>query len=275
MLLSFPDILSLFVSPTQVQGALIAGRKARVKDVFQRSTQATAADQWQSLGQTCAELVTLSGARRLNLVLSDQFARYACFPWRAELRSDQEDLAMVRLAFDDVHGANASADWHIRFNDAPPGQDRLSVALPVSLVAKIRNRFDAMLPSGVSVRSVTTSFAATLQTYRKTLSAKAWLLHLEANQLTLGAWDGSGWKQVVSGFAALQDGAELVQRLQQELAMANCQPEQGQPIVVYVHTPALLEQTLPAVPGLDLRSLRCEYPDANPAYAFALLGAGS
>lgn len=249
-----------------------AGRAKRVVELHERNAAVHAADNWQSLTRTCADLVQLTQAQQLNIVLSDKLVRYACFPWRDELRNAAEDLAFAKLNFDDVYGLNASSAWHFGFSNGRPGMARLSIAIPQSLFGLLQGNFDRSLPP---VKSIQTSFSATLRRHRKQLAPEGWLINLEDTRLTLGSWNAGGWNWIYSAHAEMNGPDALMSRLRQEMTLASSGASNSAPVQVYVHAPALEAQHFEAFEGVQLIPLASPQKPINAEYTFALLGAGT
>jgi hypothetical protein len=201
--------------------------------------------------------------------LSDTLARYAAFPWRAELRNAAEDLTMARLNFDDVYGAGASAAWHFGFSAARPGQSRLSIAIPLTLYNLLQaNLGDPRL----RVASVRTAFSATLQAHSRQLGDNGWLINLEDGRLTLGSWKDNGWSWIYSLHALINTPEALLMRVRQELQLASVSLKPEQPLPIYLHAPAFEHLPFGSMEGAHFLPLKTTDRQAGPKYAFALLG---
>lgn len=60
-----------------------------------------------------AALAKLAGHRRVSVVLSNHFVRYALLPWAAALRSEQDWLEFAHHSFLLSYGEPARA-WHVK-----------------------------------------------------------------------------------------------------------------------------------------------------------------
>jgi hypothetical protein len=270
--LLFPDTLQLYIAPQQVQAVKTVGLRQRAVEVHQREAQVQAADNWQGLVRVAAELLRQTGVRRLRLVLSDKLVRYACLPWREELRNAQEDMAMALLNFDDVYGPGASAEWHFGCSDARPGKARLSVAIPQTLFAVLQ---DQLGQKQARVVSIQTAFCATLQSHRKLLGESGWLVNLEAQRLTLGSWSEGSWRWIYSAHADIHSPEALLERVRQEILMSSISLKADQPVQIFVHAPALEHLPFGTAPGVQFTCLKTAQKKAGAKYAFALMGAGA
>lgn len=269
MSLLSPDTLSLYITPDRIQGVKTVGLSRRAVEVRQREVSAQAADNWQGLIRVVGEMVLQTKAQRLHVVLSDKLVRYACFPWSAELRNADEDMSMAMLNFDDVYGANKSADWHFALTEARPGQSRISIAIPKTLHAVLQSNFEQTRPK---VASIQTAFSAVLQSHRKRLGRDGWIINLEDGRLTLGSWANDSWKWIYSVHAKLNTPEELLARIRQEIQLSSTSLKAANPVPIYLHAPAFEHLPFGSLLGVEFISLKTRDKEAGAKYAFALLG---
>jgi hypothetical protein len=267
-----PDTLSLYITPQRIQAVKTVGLGQRPVEVHQRNAVVQAADNWQDLVRVANDLVRKTQAQRLHVVLSDELVRYACFDWHPELRSAEEDMAMAVLNFDDVYGANASADWHFAFSAGRPGQSRLSVATPRSLFAVLQNHLGQPHPK---IQSVRTAFTATLQTHRKRLGESGWLINLEEGRLTLGSWSLGVWKWIYSAHTDIATPEALLERVRQEIRLASTSLKPTQLLHIGVHAPAFEHLPFGQIEGVHFLPLKTARKEPGSKYAFALMGAAA
>ena len=272
MSLLSPDTLSLYIEPDRVQAVKAVGFGQHAGEVRQRKASVNASDNWKGMVQVCTELIKQTKVQRVRVVLSDNMARYACVPWRPELRNAEEEVGLAKLAFDDVYGTNASADWHFGISAARPGFTRLSIAIPESLFAILQSNFGPGLPK---IQSVQTAFTATLRKHRKQLSESGWLINLEQGRLTLGSWLNDSWQWVYSVHADLNSPEDLLARVRQEIRMSSTSLKPAQPLAIYVHAPAIEHLPMGTIEGVRFIPLKTLNEEAGAKYAFALLGAKS
>lgn len=211
-----------------------------------------AADGWLALTKACKALSGVLKPKQLDVVLSDSMVRYACFPWRPELRTAQEDLAYAQLGFDDVYGANASNDWHLAFSLASPGQSRLMVATPKSLLELLSCNFSQTLPA---VKSIKTGLTRALSNHKKSLQNEGWLANVEDDAVTFGRWNNTGWTWVNTVRAAVTSPEDLNVLLRQELTIAGVQLSPTVLVSVAVHAPLLGQRQFANLTGVRLATL--------------------
>jgi hypothetical protein len=248
-----PDKVTLHISPARVQGVRTSGLRGRIVAAFQVDAVVHAADDWLGLTKACTALCKALKAKRVHVVLSDSMVRHACFPWRAELRSTQEDLAFAQLSFDDVYGANASQEWHLAFSLAAPGESRLMVAIPKSLFDVLSGNFSDKLPP---VRSITTGFTHTMSSQQGSLPNDGWLVNVEDHTVTFGSWTADGWSWVNTVRAAAKSADDLNALLRQELTISGASISSTQPITVAINSPPLTQPQTDHVPGVRMTALK-------------------
>ena len=269
MSLLSPDTLSLYITPDRIQAVKTVGLSQRAVEVRQREASVQAADNWQGLIRVVGELVTQTKAQRLHVVLSDKLARYACFPWSPELRNADEDMSMAMMNFDDVYGANMSADWHFALSEGRPGQSRISIAIPKTLFVVLQSNFEQSRPK---VTSIQTAYSAVLQAHRKQLGSQGWLISMEDGRLTLGSWAQDSWKWIYSVHAKLGSPEELLARVRQEIQLSSTSLKADHPVPIFLHAPAFEHLPFGSLHGVQFIPLKTADKEAGAKYAFALLG---
>lgn len=269
MSLLSPDTLSLYIAPDRIQAVKAVGLGQHPVEVRQREASVQAADDWKDLTRVATDLIKQTKAQRVHVVLSDKLVRYACFPWRPELRSEVEDLAMAKLDFDDVYGTQASADWHFGLSSGRPGESRISIAIPQSLFAVLQDNFGAKAPR---VKSIQTALSATLQTHRRQFGSSGWIFNLEDGRLTLGSWSNHTWSWIYSVYTDIQSPEELLARVRQEIQLSSTSLKSTQLTSIFLHAPALEHLPFGSMEGVRFISLKTADKQAGPKYAFALMG---
>lgn len=272
MSLLLPDTLSLYITSRGVQAVKRAGLRQRPAEVHQRAIAVHAEDNWKGLVGVCTDLIRKTQAQRVQVVLSDNLVRYACFPWRADLHNTQEEISLAQLKFDDVYGPHAHMEWHIALSAGRPGQSRLSVAMPASLFAVLQANFGMPQPK---VLSVQTAFTGVLQNYRRELDDAGWLVNLEEGRVTLGSWTGAEWNWVYSVHAELQSPKELLQRIRQEIKMSSISLKADRPLSIYLHAPTMEHMPFGTMDGVRFVQLKTPNKEVGSQYAYSLLGAGA
>ena len=83
------------------------------------------------------ELARRSAGRKLTLVLSNRYLRYAILPWTQTLRTEDEWLAYARHVFASTCGPQSSS-WEIRICDTGRKAARLACAFDAALLLALR-----------------------------------------------------------------------------------------------------------------------------------------
>ena len=219
-----------------VRGVRSSGSRGRVVAAYEVSALVHAADGWLALTKACMALSKVLKPKQLDVVLSDSMVRYACSPWRPELRSAQEDLAFAKLGFDDVYGASVSNEWHFAFSLASPGVSRLMVASPKSLFELLATNFSRAMPPVVSIK---TGLTQALSTHKNALQREGWLVNVEDDTVTFASWNPTGWTWVNTVRASVHSPEDLRALLLQELTIAGFSSSPTQPISVALNAPML------------------------------------
>ena len=249
--------MTLQVSPQGVCAVACSGWRRRRTALPTVSVAVHAADGWQGLSEACTSLAQTGRYQQTRIVLSDGLVRYACAPWQAQLRNQQEDCALAMLQFDDVYGAQSSAGWHFAFTQDAPGAARLSVAIPQSLLALLHGRCAGTLPP---VTSITTAFTSALRSHRQALANQAWLIHWEADRVSWGSWNLDGWNHIHSQQISLPTPQALLAFFRRELKLLGLAATAEAPVQVYLHAPGLSASTGLSASGLRLVVLESPAP---------------
>lgn len=121
----------------------------------------------------------------VTVLISSHFVRYLTIPWDEQLVTDEEQLAMVRHAFVQAHGA-AAEGWAFRWDAAPAPAPCLACAIDGALLAGLR---DACTGAALSLASLQPQLMAAFNAHRDALPAQrdCWFLLEEAGRVCL-AW---------------------------------------------------------------------------------------
>lgn len=248
MSLLLPETLHLYIAQDKVLGVKTAGLKAGVVAHGQVSVAVDSDDGWTGVTSACNSLLkNMPSVDRIRVVLSSALVRYACVPWRDDLRSTEEELALAKMQFDDTYGADASADWHFAFSDMQAGRSRLSVAVPESLYTLLRNGLPAGTPK---VASIDTAFTCVAHANRKHMPDDAWFVNVEGQRLTLGHWNRSGWVWMNTLRTAVNSFDEFAVLLKRELTISGVTLSAQAPVTVVLNASNLNAQNMKVVDGV-------------------------
>lgn len=147
-------------------------------------------------------------APRLDIVLSEHFARWQLLPWLAEVDTPAEQDAYAQHAFREVYG-EVARHWRVRCAGQAPGAAVPACAIDDELVAALRAVAAA---HGCRLGSLRPLFAAAAERWRNKLPRGiAWFAVLERGRLILGLLRDRRWQALhVESVAASEDCGELL-----------------------------------------------------------------
>jgi hypothetical protein len=129
-----------------------------------------------------------------NIVLADQFVRYALLPWSDTLKTHAQWLAFARHRFCAIHGPIAN-EWEIKFAETAPAGPRLACAVDIELVDALAARFSG---TGVDLVSVLPFLVAAFNRVRHMTGGSCWLVIEEPGRLTLALFLRGVWVAIRS-----------------------------------------------------------------------------
>ena len=129
-----------------------------------------------------------------NIVLADQFVRYALLPWSDALKTHAQWMALARHRFCAIHGPVAN-EWEIKFAETAPAGPRLACAVDAGLVDELAARFSG---TGVSLVSVLPFLIAAFNQVRELTGGSCWLVVEEPGRLTLALFLRGVWVAIRS-----------------------------------------------------------------------------
>jgi hypothetical protein len=151
-------------------------------------------------------------SRRLAVVLSSHFARYAVLRWSAALKSERDWLAFAQHTFASTYGA-AAAGWRIRVSAGRAREARVASAVDGALLDALR-----ALPQVVSVQPY---LMAAFNARRRALGrSRAWFVLQEPGRLTLALIGEERWQLVRTRQTRETWRDELADILEREAASA-------------------------------------------------------
>jgi len=188
------ESLSVFLSP----GELIAVRwRGRPRRIVEKRVYRIAADQggnWTAAVEALAGVLRETACREIRLTLSCHFTPYQLVPWRDDLDDQEEELAVVRLAFVATYG-DAASRWSIRLSDEAPGRPRIAAAIDSDFLAAIEQ---LAATHKVNLASVRPYLGAAVNHWRNHFgrSRSRWLVLHEKNRVCLALIDHGRWRWV-------------------------------------------------------------------------------
>ncbi len=141
------------------------------------------------------------GARRLDVVVSDNYARYLVFDNMSGVRGVAELRMMVAALFEARFGERAD-DWRIVF-DLPPGATAgVACALPRQLLAAC---LEAAGEAGMKQISIVPFFVAATRACGRRIDGRAWVAARADGQVTLGNIRHGRWESLRTMAATADD----------------------------------------------------------------------
>lgn len=202
-------------------------------------------------GEPLEALKELAAGRKLRVVLSNHFVRYAVLPWSSALTSEKDWTLFGEHSFASVYGDTALR-WSVRVSNAGAGKPRIACAIDTELLVRL-----AHLPNVVSIQPY---LMAAFNARRRSLRDRSfWFVVQESGRLTLALVAGGKWKLVRNRQASEHWPQLLADLLEREAAAA--EEAQCDSVALCAETPVassiigryrVLDLTLP--PGFSLES---------------------
>jgi hypothetical protein len=178
--------------------------------------------------------------RKVAVVLSNHFVRYALVPWSSALSTAEEEDAYVRHHFARIHGERANA-WALRWTLSPRGVPRLATAVDNALITALRDTF----PVGGKARlvSVQPHLIAAYHRCRDAIPATgAWLAVAEGDRACVALHAQRRFRAVEN---ARGEWPDLLGRMRHRI-------EGNTPSLVLLAGPRLTDTATPAHLGLEV-----------------------
>ena len=165
-------------------------------------------------------------APKLNIVLSEHFARWQLVPWQVEVESTAEKEAWAKHSFREVYG-EISRHWQVRCATQPPGASTPACAIDGNLLTALNQlatnhgcRLDSLRPLLV---------AAAERWQRKIPRGIAWFAVLEPGRLNLGLLHDRRWRALHAEPMATADdhGEQLAGLVTRGALAAGIAPGEG------------------------------------------------
>jgi hypothetical protein len=165
-------------------GILVSGTKAVTP------VQPPAMGDWRNAMSALESVLAAHRGVEANIVLADQFVRYALLPHNAALKTSAEWLALARHRFTALHGVRAQ-DWEVKLTETAPEGARLACAVERDLITALAERCVA---SGVRLLSVQPFLVAAFNRIRSTVgNGSCWIVVEELGRLTLALIQRGAW----------------------------------------------------------------------------------
>lgn len=236
MSLLSPDALYIALAPDRV-GLMRVRRGLRTRVLARESVAVSAAGAGEGWRPALDALASTLGQERwqgtrAHVVLSNAFARYRLVPWRSGLRDQDEQRALVRHSFAQVHGERVD-QWALRWSAGSASQPTVACAVDERLLEGIRAVADS---ARIRLVSSQPYLVAAFNVWRTQLQEKtAWLVLPERQHVCVALLENGTWKHVaVRPLSGPLD--EVLPVLLDQESFAAQLPGLAAP--VYLHAPA-------------------------------------
>lgn len=155
---------------------------------------AEGAPAWRAAIDALPEILKAFRGREADIVLADQFVRYALLPWSDTLKTHAQWLALARHRFCAIHGPIANS-WEIKFAETAPSGPRVACAVDSDLVEELAARFCG---TGVHLVSVVPFLITAFNRVRQMTGGSCWLVIEEPGRLTLALFLRGVWVAIRS-----------------------------------------------------------------------------
>lgn len=236
MSLLSPDALYIALAPDRV-GLMRVRRGLRTRVLARESVAVEAPGTSESWRPALDVMARMLGQEQwqgapAHVVFSNAFARYRLVPWSTGLRDQDEQQALVRHSFAQVHGERVD-QWALRWSAGSASQPTVACAVDQRLLEGIRAVADS-----AKVRLVSSQpyLVAAFNVWRTQLQEKtAWLVLHERRHICVALLENGTWTHVaVRPLSGPLDEA-LPVLLDQESFAAQLP---GLAAPVYLHAPA-------------------------------------
>lgn len=201
MSLSLRDELRIMLRRDQVQVVRV-GRaltlRGMVYRVLDKKTYPCAVDADSPWGNVLkvleSALVALpTQAAVAQVILSNQFTRYAMIPASQTLSNEAEETAYAKHIFSQLYGASAET-WEIRLHQGAAGAAQLASAVDGQLLHELRTLFTA---ANIKLKSVQPQLMAAYNNcYTHIQKQDVWFVMAEQESLCLGLVQQGQWRSV-------------------------------------------------------------------------------
>ena len=185
----WPERVSVGLCPDRL--VVSRGAAAQVLGV----ASAGEAPAWRAAVDALPAALGARAPRRLSVILSHHFVRYALLPWSAALNSDEAWRAYAEHRLTAIYGAPA-APWALRVAATAPRGARIACATEQALIDALQAK---LREHGVRLVSVQPHLMAAFNRSRRRLrGASCWLVVEEAGRLALALIERGAWRSLRS-----------------------------------------------------------------------------
>ncbi len=278
MSLSLREELRIVLRPNQVQVVRI-GRELSLRGITQhvldKKIYPCAADSnlpWNNAVKALQSALTTLPIKpaTAQVVLSNQFTRYAMIPASQTLSNEAEETAYAKHIFSQLYGTSAES-WEIRLHQGTAGAAQLASAIDGQLLHELRALFTA---ENIKLKSVRPQLMAAYNNCRVQIQQQdAWFVVAEQESLCLGLLQQGQWRSV----RALKVGSDWLEKLpdllDREVFLSEVEASSDE---IYLWAPEHWRTALPKTPKWNIHKLqpaiRADFaPSYEERFATAML----
>ena len=198
MLPLWRDRISVELSPHSVAWVRLArGLRPSVTAKSQEAVLPQAGEPLWQAALVKLQQIMLGGEWKnaeVTVVLSNHFVRYDCLPWNAELKDEEEQLALASHRLTNIYGA-AVQKWTLCLSPSGKGESRLVAAVESTLLELLKQ---AMTEAGIKLHSIQPYLMTSFNRYAKSMArSDGWFVAAEAGRFTLALFRDGQWRRVL------------------------------------------------------------------------------
>lgn len=257
MSLPWRDEVGVYLSPRRLVMVRLQ-RGLRPKTVLEMCypVEPLAPNDWRAaVGSLAAHLAEPAWAGAgLRVAVADQWARQSVVPAVAGLESAAERLVYGRHWLAQTYG-EIGEDWQLTLGEGLPGRPFVVSALPVALLASLR---EVAAGAGATLLSVQPQLVVAYDRWRKRLPAHGWLVTLDEGYLSAAQLAPHGWERIHAVRIGENWSAEL-----RRLRAVGCLTAGVDAQQVFIDAPRWLRAAFPPLHDDGLEWLEDDQPQRN------------
>ena len=266
------ESLSIFLSPAELVVVRWRGRPRQIVEKRLYRVAAHQGDDWAAAVETLAGVLHETACRQIRVIISCHFTQYLLVPWRDDLDDQEEELAVVRLAFIATYG-DAASRWSIRLSDETPGLPRVAVAINSDFLTAIEQ---LAATAKVHLTSVQPYLIAAVNHWRQHFarSQSRWLVLHEKNRVCLALIDQARWYWVRCVRVGDDWPERLPELVEHEVLLSGTESAPAEVLVFAPEHPSLALRSGTRQPfhGLRLKDRSGFSPINDGQFGLAMLG---
>ncbi len=266
------ECLSIFLSPAALVVVRWRGLPQQIVDKRTYPVTAHDGNDWAGAVDALATVLRETACKRVRVILSCHFSHYQLVPWRDDLNDEEEELAVVRMAFAETFG-DLAARWNIRMSDEAPGCPRVAAAVDAELIGAIEQAAKAAKARLLSIQPYLTA-ATNSWRGRFDRGRSSWLVLHEENRACLALIEHGCWRWVRCVRVGADWSEQLPELVEHETLLAGTDAAPAEVLVFAPDHPTLAVHAGTRMPfhSLRLEARKGFSPLSDGQFGFALVG---